>query len=196
MDWENIRIKIDTEFHLLRHFRTASDDLLNRLASAGYPLSQIADLLSMPGSRFHTAFATNIQDLLTGLKKVVVQEEVGLNGNRIITADFPRDEHQEGIGTIAIMPFAELDASQQQKVYHAENRGYHLKHLVVDQLPVTWQATIILANAADGLQLITAFPGTPGLPLPNEQMGKEMYELSVAYWEKQVFLVEGECPVG
>jgi len=192
MDWENIRFKIDTEFHLLRHFRTVSPELTHRLMEAGYMQEQIAEVLSLPGSKFHNDFATNINDLIDRLKNAVVEEDTGLNGNRIITADFPRDIHKEGIGTLAILPFIDLDPDQQGKVYLAENRGYLLKHLEISNLPYTWQLTMILATAADGLRLITAFPGTPGLPLPNEQMNKDMYEQCEAFWDKQVFLVEGD----
>ena len=192
MDWENIRFKIDTEFHLLRHFRTANPELTRRLKMQGYTQEQIAEVLSLPGSRFHNDFAKSIDDLIERLRNAVVKEHAGLNGNRIITADFPRDIHKEGIGTIALLPFSELDAFQQSKVYQAENRGYLLKHLEVSNLPYTWQLTMILATAEDGLRLITAFPGTPGLPLPNEQMNKDMYEQCEAFWDKQVFLVEGD----
>ena len=90
-----------------------------------------------------------------------------------------------------VITFESLDASQQMNVYKADNRGHQLNHLEVAALPYTWELTMVLAKAEEGWLLITAFPGASALPIPNPQMDKEIYNQCLAYWEGQVFLVEG-----
>lgn len=191
MDIQNIRYKIETEFHLLRHFAAVSDELLQRLHAAGYTQQQISEILSLPGSRFHASFANSIQDILSHVNDAIIAEQVGINGNHIASATFNPFNYKNGIGTVAVIPFESLDASQQMNVYKADNRGYLLKHLEVETLPYTWELTMVLAKTKEGWSLITAFPGASALPLPNAQMDKEIYNECLAYWEGQVFLVEG-----
>jgi hypothetical protein len=189
VDIKNIRHQIETEFHVLRHFASVSSELRERLAEAGYSSEQISSVLSLPGSRFHPAFANSIQDLLSHLKDAKIEEHTGLNGNQILTATFDAFGYKEGIGTVAIVPLTDLDKDQQKKVYKAENRGFLLNHLDVEKLPYTWQLTIILSKADETWSLITAFPGPSALPIPNAQMSSEMYNQCLTYWEGQVFLV-------
>ncbi len=190
MDIQNIRYKIETEFHLLRHFAAVSDELLQRLHAAGYTQLQISDILSLPGSRFHASFAKSIQDILSHVNDAIIDEQVGINGNHIVSAKFNPLNCKSGIGTVAVIPFDSLDASKQMNVYKADNRGHYLKHLEVEALPYTWELTMVLAKTEEGWSLITAFPGASAMPLPNPQMDKDIYNQILAFWEGQVFLVE------
>jgi len=190
MDIQNIRYKIETEFHLLRHFAAVSDEFSEHLKSAGYTQAQVTDVLSLPGSRFHASFAKSIKDILSHVNDAIIDEQVGINGNRIVSAKFNPLNYKNGIGTVAVIPFDSLDASQQMNVYKADNRGYLLKHLEVETLPYTWELTMVLAKTEEGWSLITAFPGASAMPLPNPQMDKDIYNQCLAFWEGQVFLVE------
>lgn len=190
MDFKKIRYTIETEFHLLRHFSKVSDTFTNRLIQAGYTQAQLAEVLSLPGSRFHNTFAVEIPELLSHVENAQLSQHTGVNGNIIITAFFSKEMYIHGVGTIAIIPYSELESGDQKKVYLAENRGFLLKHLDVKELPNTYHLTLILNQSEAGYTLLTAFPGPAALPFPNNQMNKVTYKECATFWNHHVFLVK------
>ncbi len=186
----NIKYRIDNAFHMLRHFEGMDEQLQTNLLRAGHVEKNIQAELALPGSRFFANFALDIQGLLNRIclyPSVILEtgdRNIQLNG-QVSPADFPN-----GIGTKAVLHVDELSASQRAAIFLRKNRGLDLLHLQVDKVPPTWEFTLVLRPTQQGHVFITAFPGSPALPLPQHRLGRKRQEECKAFWDKHVFLVE------
>jgi len=194
MDVQNIRYKIDTEFHLLRHFSGLSATDEKRMADAGYTHEQIKEQLELPGSRFYASFAQDLPALIRHLEKANLVYEKGFNENVICTATFSKEEFPEGIGTVSVQHTEEIESALQKKIYVQPNRGILMNHLDVPELPATRQCSIILSENNGNKFIVSAYPGPPGMPVPGEKMNTALYEECKKFWDAHVFLVKKSHP--
>jgi hypothetical protein len=81
-----------------------------------------------------------------------------------------------------------VDCLRKSTIFIKNNRGIPLKHLQVDQLPVTNTFVIILKPEVDRFQFITAFPGEAAMPLPFDSLDPKFKEMCQKYWNGHVFL--------
>lgn len=190
MEPTKIKYRIDNAFHMLRHFEGMDEQLQANLLKAGYVEKAIKEALALPGSRFFTNFALDIPGLLNRICHypfVLLETEdrnIQLNGH-VPPTDFP-----DGIGTRAVVPVDELTALQRAGIFLRKNRGLDLLHLQVDKIPPTWEFTLVLRPTQQGHVFITAFPGSPAMPLPQHRFSRKKQEEYRAFWDKHIFLVE------
>jgi hypothetical protein len=111
-----------------------------------------------------------------------------MNGNLQLEADVPEALFPHGIGTLSVVPLAGLAAEEKGMIEIRTNRGVDLMHLRVRTLPVCWNFSVLLRPSEDEYQFITGFPGSPGMPLPNSNMDKSLYEACLQYWNTHLFL--------
>lgn len=190
MEPTKIKYRIDNAFHMLRHFEGMDEQLQANLLKASYVEKVFKEALALPGSRFFANFAMDIPGLLNRVFHypfVLLETEdrnIQLNG-QVPPADFP-----DGIGTKAVVPVDELTASERAGIFLRKNRGLDLLHLQVDKIPPTWEFTLVLRPTQQGHVFITAFSGSPALPLPHYRLSRKKQEEYRAFWDKHVFLVE------
>lgn len=187
IDIHTIQYNLHSEFHMLRHFESIDDGIQEKLLSNGYGVSQIQQALSLTGSKFFSHFANDIKELLEKILHYPYQKSTGINGNHIIETIIPYEEYPNGIGTKAVVSFDEISKEKQAQIFYEKNRGFPLAHLMVDELPVTNQCTLILKPSVDGYVFISAFSGVSAMPIPDEKMSKEIYEKCVDFWSTHVF---------
>jgi hypothetical protein len=71
--------------------------------------------------------------------------------------------------------------------------GYSMEIALVDQLPETNQFVVIARNDAEGLSVITAFPGGYAPPFPHNGQPSEEYRLNEEFWKAHILLQRKEC---
>ena len=190
MEPTKIKYRIDNAFHMLRHFEGMDEQLQVSLLRAGHVEKTIQAALSLPGSRFFASFASDIPSLLNRIfyYPFVVLEtgdrNIQLNG-KVPPSDFP-----QGIGTRAVIHVDELSATEKAGIFLRKNRGLDLLHLEVNKISATWEFTLVLRPTQQGHVFITAFPGSPAMPLPQHRFSRKKQEEYRAFWDKHVFLVE------
>ena len=173
---------------MLRHFETTNDFTQKKLLSNGYALSQIQKELNLPGSKFFSHFANDINELLEKVLQYPYQKSMGINGNHIIESELPLSEYPNGIGTKAVVALNEISKEQQAEIFYEKNRNFSLAHLLVDELPVTNQCILILKPITDGYGFISAFSGESAMPIPDFKMTIAQFDTCKAYWDRHVFL--------
>ena len=175
---------------MLRHFEGMDERLQTSLLKAGYVEKAFKEALGLPGSRFFANFALDIPGLLNQIchypfvQLETEDRNIQLNGH-VPPADFP-----DGIGTRAVVPVDDLSASERAGIFLRKNRGLDLLHLQVDKIPPTWEFTLVLRPTQQGHVFITAFPGSPAMPLPQHRFSRKKQEQYRAFWDAHVFLVE------
>jgi hypothetical protein len=184
----NIRFGVEQEFHMLRHFVSVAEDKGAQMADAGFSTGDLRRELELPGSKFFSGLANNIEQLLEKLFRFPYEETAGLNGNRVLEFRAPADIYPGGIGTLAVLPISSLSDNQQSQIYFKENRSYLLAHLDVENLPATDRCTLILKPHGTGWIFITAYPGSAAMPVPNAHMSAELYQACREFWADRVFL--------
>jgi hypothetical protein len=172
---------------MLRHFETIDSVTQEKLLSNGYSLSQIQQELSLPGSKFFTHFANDINELLEKVLQYPYQKSTGINGNHIIESELPIADFPDGIGTKAVVALNEISKEQQVEIIYEKNRNFSLAHLLVEYFPITNQCTLILKPIPEGYTFITAFSGASAMPIPDYKMKKAQFEACKAYWDQHVF---------
>ena len=177
-----------SQFHMLRHFESVDDATLQLLLNNGYNQNQIQQELSLPGSKFFSHFANDINELLEKILQHPYQKSTGLNGNHIIESSMPFDEYPNGIGTKAVVSIDDISSAQKAQIFKEKNRNYKLAHLLVDTLPITNQCTLILKPIPEGYAFITAFSGGSAMPIPDYKMSKSQFNACKAFWDGHVFL--------
>ncbi len=192
LEANNIKYTLVNQMHMLRHFEGLADGLEERLLRAGYTAKGIKRELTEPGSRFFPVFAQDIPSLLEKVFKYPYKEILGDNGNLLLhgtadSADFPN-----GIGSRAVLPVAEIPLENRNRIFIRRNRGIDLLHLEVDEIPPTWEYTLVLRPTNNGHVFITAFPGPPSMPLPDHRLKKPIYEQCRVYWQNHLFLYRPE----
>jgi hypothetical protein len=185
---EDIAFNIQTEFHTLRHFESVDTTIENRLLAAGYTQGNIKTERAILGSKFHTSFASSVEKLLARIADYPFVSRVGINGNLTLEYDINTKDFPQGIGTCGILNKAELSQKQVSEIYVDASRGYDVNVVSVSSLPNTNTCTLIVTAAHEGRLLISAFPGSAAMPLPNNKMPEEMYRACVAFWAEHVFL--------
>lgn len=177
-----------TLFHLLRHLSAINENALACLLKRGYDLSDIEKGLQLPGSKFHASFATDIKSLLAHCDESLIQDSTFQNGYQHYIFQFDGFKYPKGIGTVGIISLEALKSVTTEKPFMKENRGLQLLHARVKQMPVTNTMTLVIKQQQSSDFLITAFPGTPALPIPKVTMNADVYAQSLKYWSGQVFL--------
>jgi hypothetical protein len=177
------------EFHMLRHFMRASDQLFLRLQKDGISKEAISKEQSLPGSKFHEEFACCIEDLMLQFKGRPFQEIKGLNGNISCVFDFSDLAHQQGIGKCGVLSMGKIRPEDRKKIVRKKKRGDHdLLFLEVDDLPDTSDLVLVVRPASNHFQFITAYPGIYAPPVPDINMPKAVYDSSNQFWSEHVFL--------
>lgn len=184
----SIHFPLQSEFHMLRHFETIDSVTQEKLLSNGYSLSQIQQELSFPGSKFFTHFANDINELLEKVLQYPYQKSTGINGKHIIESELPNADFPNGIGTKAVVALNKISKEQQTEIFYEKNRNFSLAHLLVEDLPITNQCTLILKPIAEGYAFITAFSGASAMPIPDYKMTNGQFDACKAYWDQHVFL--------
>ena len=192
MEIDSIVYDINSQFHMLRHFEKPDEQLINIFLQNGYSIDVINSEFQQPGSKFYSNFARNIDNLLVTVKQQGFQLTKGLNGNTILVSNLSALEFPGGIGTVAVIPFETLSEAEKSRIVYKENRQLELAHLQVDHFPVTYTFCLILKKMEATYQFITAFPGEPAMPLPDERMESNLYKEAKAYWDAHVFLFTSE----
>ncbi len=185
---QSIKYTPQSQFHMLRHFETVDDAILQLLHNNGYTQNQIQQELSLPGSKFFSHFANNIKELLEKILLHPYQKSTGLNGNHIIESTLPIEEYPIGIGTKAVVSLAEISSAQKAQIFIEKNRNHALAHILLDTLPITNQCTLILKPIHEGYAFITAFSGESAMPIPDFKMPKSQFDACKAFWDGHVFL--------
>lgn len=175
---------------MLRHFQCVSNALKLELLRAGYTESRIAIEMTEPGSRFFQSFAADIPSLLKEILKGDYVEFLGENKNIVIHGQIPQTEYKNGIGTKAVVPIEEIPLEKRHLIFSRINRGTKLQHFQVDELPPTWDFTLVLRKTTNGFVFITSFPSIPAMPLPSRRLRQHEYVKCKEYWDNHVFLVE------
>ena len=183
-----IKFNLQSEFHMLRHFESVDDLTLQKLLDKGYNQQQIQQELMIPGSKFFSHFANNINELLEIVLKYPYQKSIGINGNHIIESVLPLTKYPNGIGTKAVVSIDEIAKELQVQIFYEKNRNYPLAHLLVDHLPVTNHCTMILKPTTEGYAFISAFSGETAMPIPDYKMANLQFDACKRFWDKHVFL--------
>jgi hypothetical protein len=181
---------LDSELHMIRHFNYVSENLRNKLTEKDISSSHIDHYLSVPGSRFYTSFASDINQLLVKAFMFDFSHQLGDNGNWLLNFKIPNSEFPSGIGTKTVVNINEISISEHLNIYVEKNRGVPLLHLNVKSLPITNEFVIILKPVSDRFIFISAFPGPPAMPLPIDTMEKNLFESCKTFWDSHVFLVK------
>jgi hypothetical protein len=173
---------------MLRHFDFADDYLQKKLFDNGYTEDQIHQELSLTGSKFFSGFAIDIQELLEKILQHPYKSSIGINGNHIIASEFSLAEYPNGIGTKAVVSLDEISKEKQAQIFYEKNRDFPLAHLLVDELPVTNQCTLILKPVPEGYAFISAFSGESAMQIPDYKMANAQFDACKLYWDSHVFL--------
>jgi hypothetical protein len=173
---------------MLRHFEIIDNATQEDLLSNGYALSQIQQELTLPGSKFFSHFANDIKELLKKVLQHPYKKSTGINGNHIIESEMPTTEYPNGIGTKAVVSLEEISKEKLSQIFYEKNRNFPLAHLLVDELPVTNQCTLILKPIPEGYAFISAFSGESAMQIPDYKMTNTQFDACKAYWDKHVFL--------
>lgn len=192
MTSSDIHIGPQSAFHMLRHFEGIQDELREQLIRSGRTAQAIDKELNEPGSRFHAGFARDIEGLLTQILRDGYKEERGANGNIVWVGTANIVQFPNGAGTLSVVHIDTIPEQDRNKLFYRQNRGVQLLHFQVDQLPDTPEYTVILKPTNQRPVFITAFPGSPAMPLPDRAMEQSLYEQCKSYWESHVFLVRGK----
>ena len=185
---DSIQFGIKEQFHMLRHFESVDELTLQQLLSNGYNQHQIQQELLLPGSKFFSFFANDINELLEKVLQHPYHKSTGINGNHIIESEIPKTEYPNGIGTKAVVSKDEITKEQQVQIFYEKNRNYPLAHLLVDHLPVTNHCTLILKPMPEGYAFISAFSGESAMPIPDYRMTNLQFDACKRFWDKHVFL--------
>jgi hypothetical protein len=174
---------------MLRHFMIRDEEaMVDQMAGRGYAPEAVREEMRSPGSRFMPNFADTVDTLLDRLFEFPQKTERGLNGNIQLEAEVPEADFPHGIGTLSVVPVSSLSPKERVNIHIRPNRGVDLMHLRVSALPVCWNFSVLLRPSEDEYQFITGFPGSPGMPLPNSNMDKSLYEACLQYWNTHLFL--------
>jgi hypothetical protein len=178
-----------TDFHLLLHLKDPAIEFLEMLRQSGFTEEKIHLQLSIPGSRFYPEFANDIASLLTHLNIDELETHTEMNGNRRFIGKADSYLYPRGCGTNTVVPFDSLTKEQQSKVFFKYNRGYLVRHLLVNELPSTVHFIAILKSLKSGVKLITAFPGEHSMPMPHHGMKPSLYKACKEFWDQHVILL-------
>lgn len=191
MDISKISYNDHTLFHMLRHFECINENARQCLLLRGYSHAQIDANLAIPGSKFHSHFATDLKTLVAQFEGREIVQINSLGKYDEYEISFNPSEFAQGIGTRALVHFNELESIGATRIIEKPNRGLLLKHAFVQSIPNDWELTFVLKHQQNYELLITAFPGKPTLPFPKLGLKKELFESRSKFWEEHIFLEIG-----
>lgn len=129
---QSIKYTPQSQFHMLRHFEAVDDATLKLLLNNNFSQNQIQQELYLPGSKFFSHFANDINELLEKILLHPYQKSTGINGNHIIESTLPIDEYPNGIGTKAVVSIDDISSTQKTQIFYEKNRNYSLAHLFAE----------------------------------------------------------------
>ena len=185
---EGISFGNQSAFHMLRHFESATSEMSTTLINEGYAQKDIDNELSLVGSKFNGAFATNISSLLDRFQQYSYNETIGMKGNSILECKVPLSDFPNGIGTQAVVPIQDIPENERRFIYLKKTRDVELLHYKVPVFPITNVCTLILKPVKTGWLFISAFPGAPAMPIPISSMDLALYTNCKKFWDNHVFL--------
>ena len=185
---QTINFTPQSQFHMLRHFESVDDVLLQLLINNGYTQNQIQQELALPGSKFFSHFAKDIKELLEKVLLYPYSKSTGINGNHIIEILIPQNEYPNGIGTKGVVSINDISSEQKPQIFYEKNRNFPLAHLLVHTLPVTNYCTLILKPIPEGYAFISAFSGESAMPIPDYKMSKSQFDACKTFWDSHIFL--------
>ena len=188
IDIDAIQYNLQSAFHMLRHFETATPEINSTLINKGYSQKDIDNELSLVGSKFNEAFATDISGLLERFKQYSFIETIGLNGNLILECNVPVSDFPNGIGTQAVISIQDIPENERRFIYLKKNREVELLHYKVSNFPTANVCTLILKPVKKGYLFISAFSGAPAMPIPLSSMDMALYSSCKKFWDAHVFL--------
>ena len=188
IDISTIQFNLQSEFHMLRHFENVNSLIHENLITEGYNQKEIVEELLLVGSKFKSAFATDISSLLNKFIQYPTNETIGSNGNLVVECQVSESDFPNGIGTKAVIPIQEISEAERRFVYLKKNRDVDLLHYKIDVFPTTNTCTLILKPLKEGYLFISAFPGAPAMPIPMISMDLPLYSSCKQYWDNHVFL--------
>ena len=188
IDIVSVQFNLKSEFHMLRHFETATPEINTTLINEGYSQKNIDNELSLVGSKFNEAFAKDISGLLERFKQYSFIETIGVNGNLILECNVPVSDFPNGIGTQAVIAIQDIPENERRFIHLKKNREVELLHYKVSNFPVANSCTLILKPVKNGYLFISAFPGAPAMPIPLSSMDMALYSSCKKFWDGHVFL--------
>jgi len=188
IDINFIQFNLQSAFHMLRHFETATPELNTTLINEGYFQKDIDNELSLVGSKFNAAFAKDISSLLERFKQYSFKETIGMNGNIILECNVHISDFPNGIGTQAVISIQDIPENERRFIYLKKNRDVELLHYKVSDFPNANVCTLILKPVKNGYLFISAFSGAPAMPIPLSTMDMALYSSCKKFWDAHVFL--------
>ena len=188
MNLASITYNDRTLFHMLRHFESINQTAKTCLMNRGYTNQDMDAAFQMPGSRFYADFAQDLKTLEQQWEYSQLISEAVIGNYLYAQLGFDLVQYPKGIGSLGVLPLSELAQLGKIDLEEKANRGLLLKHAKLDKLPPTWEMTLILKPQKNYHLLITAFPGSKTLPLPNKKMKEADLQASIRFWEEHVFL--------
>jgi hypothetical protein len=176
-------------FHMIRHFEKPAPGDISKLLLSGFTQDQIQIELNQPGSKFFSHFACDLSELIDKCLFFHQNTMVNPNGNLILTGNVPEHLYPGKIGSLSVVPVASLTDFERSLMFIRKNRGVDLNHFITSDFPSTNEFTFIVRPEAERYRFVTAFPGNPGLPVPDPKQSPDFRMQCEAFWKEQVFLV-------
>ena len=101
---------------------------------------------------------------------------------------FDKQQFPNGIGTLGVVPLADLENLGARNLMQKMNRGILMQHAIVDALPNSWEMSVVVKQQKKYYLLITAFPGMPSMPFPKPHLETEFNRACSFYWNSHTFL--------
>lgn len=177
-----------TLFHMLRHFECIHEAAQNCLFDRGYKPYAINAALALPGSRFHASFAQDLKKLEKQMQLGVKQTINSKTGYQHWQINFDKQAFPIGIGTLAVVPLADLEKLGARNLNQKINRGILMQHATVEVLPKSWEMSVVVKQQKNYNLLITAFPGMPSMPLPKLHLHTPFNHSCELFWNEHAFL--------
>lgn len=188
MDFQQLSYNDRTLLHMLRHFEYINDQARRCLLDRGYSNATIDTGLRIPGSKFHRSFATDLKTLMENFSGKEISNSSVRGKYHEYSFHFKTEDFPNGIGKKGIISLKEVEQDASVKIVQKLNRGMLLNHALVKNIPNEWEITFVIKPQKNYNLLITAFPGTATMPVPQKDMNKTDWELSTKYWEQHCFL--------
>ena len=191
---DNITLTDEVQFHLLRHFSSVDNDFYKTFHfKSGIKVSHIKQQLELSGSKFFPHFASNPNELLKKIRKMIKEEKFKyrhLKNKFEITITFSKKNYPQGIGTDNIIAYSKLTSAEKAKVVIKKRENTDVMLLKKSLVQPTWSVQVILLKDDHEINIISVFPGKlcPPLPNPETQVKKE-FNANRRFWEKHVFIV-------
>jgi hypothetical protein len=194
MKLHEIRFSIDVQIHVLRHFYFVDDAYKNLLIeNGGITMSEINEILSTPGSKFHPVFANTpliLWERILARKDSLLPEPGSWPDDRFdVIMHFNADEYPDGIGTDVLVKISDLPEEKACSVVRQGRGDYHINSLKGMEAINSWQLNLVLGKEEE-VFVRTIFPGIYAPPFPDEHSQvKEAYDKSQQFWSSHALIV-------